>query len=224
MSIKENLKSIKKHLPEHVSLVAVSKTKSHSEILEAYEAGQIVFGENKAKEMEEKAEALPKDMVWHFIGHMQRNKVKYIAKSVDMIHSVDSLKLLKEINKQAIRFDRRINCLLQFYIADEETKFGLDMNEALAILDSSEYKAMENIRIAGVMGMATYTDDKSQIRSEFKKLNEIFKKLKETHFKDDNHFCEISMGMSGDYQIAIEEGATIIRVGSLIFGARNYSK
>lgn len=223
MSIKENLKDLKEHIPDHVCLVAVSKTKPHSDILDAYNAGQRVFGENKAREMEEKADTLPDDIVWHFIGHMQTNKVKYIAKKVDLIHSIDSLKILKEINRQAERFERTIYCLLQFHIAEEDTKFGLDMDEALEILNSEEFIAMQNIRIAGVMGMATYTDDESQVRKEFKNLKEIFDKLKETHFQDNDHFKEISMGMSGDYKLAIEEGATIVRVGSLIFGARNYN-
>lgn len=223
MNIQENLKEVKNHIPESICLVAVSKTKPHSDILEAYNAGHRVFGENKAREMEDKADTLPDDIIWHFIGHMQTNKVKYIAKKVDLIHSIESLKLLREVNRQAERFGRTIPCLLQFHIADEETKFGLDRNEAIEILNSDEFKAMHNIRIAGVMGMATYTDDDDQIRAEFRKLKTIFNQLKESHFKNDNHFCEISMGMSGDYQIAIEEGATIVRVGSLIFGARNYS-
>ncbi|PLX00405.1 MAG: YggS family pyridoxal phosphate-dependent enzyme [Marinilabiliales bacterium] len=224
MNIKENLQTLKTSVPEGVCLVAVSKTKPEEDILEAYEAGHRVFGENKARELQSKANNLPNDIVWHFIGHLQTNKVKYIASSVDLIHSIDSLKILMEIDRQAKQYKRRIQCLLQFHIAEEETKFGLSMEEAEEILSSTEFMKMENVIISGVMGMATYTDDEGQIRKEFRQLKRYFDHLKQGYFSDNKHFKEISMGMSGDYKIAIEEGATIVRIGSLIFGERNYSK
>jgi len=224
MNIKENLQTLKTSVPEGVCLVAVSKTKPEEDILEAYEAGHRVFGENKAREMQSKADILPDDIIWHFIGHLQTNKVKYIATSVDLIHSIDSLKILMEIDRQAKQYKRKIQCLLQFHIAEEETKFGLSMEEAEEILSSTEFMKMENIIISGVMGMATYTDDEGQIRKEFRQLKRYFDHLKQGYFSDNKHFKEISMGMSGDYKIAIEEGATIVRIGSLIFGERNYSK
>ena len=224
MCIKKNLESLKSNIPSTVCLVAVSKTKSQSEIREAYEQGQRVFGENKARELQEKALALPKDISWHFIGHLQTSKVKYIAEHVDVIHSIDSLKILSEIDNQAKKNDRIIKCLLQFHIAEEESKFGLNLEEANEILLSSTYKEFKNISITGVMGMATYTDDKAQIHKEFRNLKSIFSHLKEEHFPNSDCFKDISMGMSGDYKIAIEEGSTMVRVGSLIFGARNYSE
>ena len=224
MNIKENLQTLKTSVPEGVCLVAVSKTKPEEDILEAYEAGHRVFGENKARELQSKANNLPNDIVWHFIGHLQTNKVKYIASSVDLIHSIDSLKILMEIDRQAKQYKRKIQCLLQFHIAEEETKFGLSMEEAEEILSSTEFMKMENVIISGVMGMATYTDDEGQIRKEFRQLKRYFDHLKQGYFSDNKHFKEISMGMSGDYKIAIEEGATIVRIGSLIFGERNYSK
>jgi len=193
-------------------------------ILEAYEGGQRIFGENKALEMKEKHEKLPDDIHWHFIGHLQTNKVKYIAPFVKMIHGVDSLKILKEINKQAERNDRIISCLLQFHIATEDTKFGLSPEEGYAILNSLEFKEMKNIRITGVMGMATYTFNAQMIRDEFKYLMKIYKNLKYDFFLDDIFYREVSMGMSGDYQIAVQEGSTIVRIGSSIFGERNYNK
>ena len=220
MATGENVKKIKDSLPENVRLVAVSKTKPAGAVLEAYKAGQRLFGENKALEMAAKYEVLPKDIEWHFIGHLQTNKVKYIAPFVDMIHSADSLKLLVEINKEARKAGRVIPCLLQFHIAEEETKFGLSMEEAREIFDSEEHKKLENVRLCGVMGMATFTDDFVQVRSEFRKLRLIFETLKKDYFKGSADFCEISMGMSDDYPVAIEEGSTLVRVGSKIFGAR----
>lgn len=222
--IKDNLLKIKESIPEAVTLVAVSKTKPASDIQEAYNAGQRHFGENKALEMRDKHEQLPADIIWHFIGHLQTNKIKYIAPFVSLIHSVDSLYLLQCIDKEAKKNDRVIDCLLQFHIAMEETKFGLDIAEARQLLDSEEYKLLKNIKICGVMGMATLTDDTQSIRNEFHHLKNIFHSLKKDYFPDCTSFKEISMGMSHDYNIAIEEGATLIRVGSSIFGERNYSK
>jgi PLP dependent protein len=210
-----------KNLPAHVKLVAVSKTKSEEEILEIYHAGHRLFGENKVQELLPKYEDLPKDIEWHLIGHLQSNKVKYIAPFIGMIHSVDSLKLLKTINKEALKNERTIKCLLQFHIAEEETKFGLDIEEAAEILSSEEFKELKNIEICGVMGMATFTDDLGKVRREFKNLKSVFGLLKKTFFADQSNFSEISMGMSDDYQVAIAEGSTIIRVGSAIFGSRN---
>lgn len=219
MSIKDNLYSIKSELPEGVTLVAVSKTKPNEDILEAYEAGQRVFGENKVQEMVQKWEDLPKDIEWHMIGHVQRNKVKYMAEFVSLIHGVDSPRLLKEINKQAKKYDRIIPCLLQIHIAEEDTKFGLDKAELEELIESDAFKAMENVKIVGLMGMATFTDDKSQVRREFAQLKSMFDDLT-SKLKD---ITILSMGMSGDYQIAIEEGSTMVRIGSSIFGARNYA-
>jgi pyridoxal phosphate enzyme (YggS family) len=223
MSVSENLSDIKRKIPPHVRLVAVSKTKPVSDVMEAYAAGHRIFGENKAQELITKQPELPDDIEWHFIGHLQRNKVKYMAQFVEMIESVDSLKLLKEINKQAVKFGRTINCLLQFHIASEETKFGLDLGEAEEILDSEDYRVMENVRLCGVMGMATFTTDELILRKEFSSLRMLFTTLKEKYFQQDESFREISMGMSGDYMIAIEEGSTNVRVGTAIFGARTYS-
>lgn len=203
------------------TLVAVSKTKPNDAILRLYEQGQRVFGENRVQELTQKYETLPKDIEWHLIGHLQTNKVKYIAPFVQLIHSVDSLKLLSEINKQAAKNERVIDCLLQIHIADESTKFGLDKTETLALLDSDTYAAMQNIRIVGLMGMATFTDDTLQVRNEFKQLKDLFDHLKNNFFIKENTFKEISMGMSGDYRIAIEEGSTMVRIGSLLFGVRN---
>ena len=220
MSIKNNLSVLLKEIPENVKLVAVSKTKPIEDILEAYIAGQKMFGENKAQEIIAKQPQLPENIRWHFIGHMQTNKVKYIAPFVALIEAVDSLKLLKEINKQANKINRVIDCLLQFHIATEETKFGLNMPEAKEILDNTEFQIMKNIRITGVMGMATFTDNTELIHKEFRTLKDYFYKLKKNYFLDEDYFKEISMGMSGDYKIAIEEGTTIVRIGSLIFGSR----
>jgi pyridoxal phosphate enzyme (YggS family) len=219
--ISERLIEIRDTLHKNVTLIAVSKTKPASLIQEAYDAGQRHFGENKVQEMVEKANLLPTDIYWHLIGHLQSNKVKYIAPFVHLIHSVDSLKLLSEINKQGEKNDRVINCLLQFHIAQEETKFGLDLNEAEEILLSPVYSSMQNVRICGVMGMASFTDNHHQIKNEFSALNNIFNQLKNHFFQHDDHFCERSMGMSSDYILAMEEGSTMVRIGSTIFGGRS---
>ncbi|GGD12065.1 YggS family pyridoxal phosphate-dependent enzyme [Hyunsoonleella pacifica] len=222
MSIKNNLQNIKASIPNHVTLVAVSKTKPVSAILEAYNAGQHVFGENKVQEMVEKHEQMPKDIEWHMIGHLQRNKVKYMASFVHLIHGVDSFKLLKEINKQAKKHDRVIDCLFQIKIAQEVSKFGISAQEVSKILSSQEFLELKNINITGLMGMATLTNDETQIKQEFNYLKNVFDSLKsrETfNFKPET----ISMGMSGDYKLAISCGSTMIRVGSSIFGARNYN-
>lgn len=218
--IAENLSLVLKELPEHVQLVAVSKTKPSSFIIEAYDAGERHFGENKALEMRDKSLELAEDIKWHFIGHLQRNKVKYIIPSVHLIHSVDSFRLLQEINKEAIKKDRVINCLLQFHIAKETSKFGFSIEEANQVLTSEEFLLLKNVNIVGVMGMATFSEDKNLVRSEFKILKNVFEELKTTVFSKKPDFKEISMGMSGDYLLAIEEGATIVRVGSSIFGSR----
>jgi hypothetical protein len=220
MGISENLSWIKAQIPEYVKLVAVSKTKTVQEILSAYQSGQTIFGENKVQEITTKHPQLPADIEWHFIGHLQTNKVKYLVPFVAMIHSVDSVKLLMEINKQALKLNRMIDCLLQFHIATEETKFGLDIKEATDLLSSAEFKTIKNVRICGVMGMATFTEDETVIRNEFRGLNLIFKQLKETFFSESEFFREISMGMSDDYKIAIEEGCTMVRIGSALFGER----
>ncbi len=206
--------------PSGTRLVAVSKTKPHSAIQELYDRGQRIFGENRVQELVEKEAALAKDIEWHMIGHLQTNKVKYIAPFVSLIHSIDSLKLLKEVNKQARRNERVIEVLLQFHISEEDTKFGLDLAEARELLDTEAYRDMEHIRIIGVMGMATFTHDQEQVRQEFRQLQQIFDQLKTQHFTDEEHFREISMGMSGDYLLAIDEGSTLVRIGSLLFGAR----
>ena len=221
MSIKTNLLNLFHTIPAHVKLVAVSKTKPVEDLKEAYDAGQRIFGENKVQDLTAKQAVLPEDIDWHFIGHMQTNKVKYIAPFIGLIHGVDSLKLLKEINKQALKNNRVIDCLLQFHIAEESTKFGLTSEEALELLNSAEYYSMENIRFTGVMGMSTFTSDKAKVRQEFKNLKQKYDQLKADFFKDDDHFKEISMGMSGDYQIAIEEGSTMLRIGTIVFGLRN---
>lgn len=201
-------------------LVAVSKTKPPERILEIYKQGHKVFGENKALELRDKQAVLPKDIEWHFIGHLQTNKVKYIASFVHLIHAVDSLKLLAAIDKQAKKHDRIIDCLLQFHIAEETTKYGLDLDEARALLSSERFHRLKNIRIVGVMGMATFTENVAQVRAEFKSLNAIFYAIKQEFFPSEVSFKELSMGMSGDYKIAMEEGSTIVRIGSLIFGRR----
>ena len=220
--IAENLKRIKADLPAGVELVAVSKTKPNAAILEAYEAGQRVFGENKIQEMTDKYEALPKDIAWHMIGHVQRNKVKYMAPFVTLIHAVDSLRLLVEIDKQAKRNNRVISCLLQLFIAAEETKFGLSEAELFELLDSEEFKGLQHIKIQGLMGMATFTEDQDQIKQEFSTLHHIFQKV-QTYNHLPNVACDtLSMGMSNDYPIAMACGSTMIRIGSTIFGERNY--
>ena len=220
-NIGDKIASIKGQLPEQVRLIAVSKTKPIEDIQAAYDAGHRLFGENKALECRDKAEALPDNIHWHFIGHLQRNKVKYIAPFVKMIHGVDSLRLLIEINKEAKKNDRIISCLLQFHIASEETKFGLDIKEATELLSSDEYKEMKNIKITGVMGMASNTFDTDLVRAEFQHLLNIFQSVRYKFFIDNIFYREISMGMSSDYQIAVQEGSTLVRIGSSIFGARN---
>ena len=219
--INENLATIKNSIPSHVTLVAVSKTKPNELIQEAYSSGQRIFGENKAQELKNKAEVLPKDIEWHFIGHLQRNKVKYIAPYASLIHSIDSIKLLIEVNKQGLNNNRIINCLLQFHIATEETKFGLSLEEAEELLTSNEFSNLKNIKIVGVMGMASFINNEEQVRNEFIRLKHIFTQLNNNFFKQTQTFQTISMGMSGDYKIAIEEGSTMVRVGSAIFGNRN---
>lgn len=209
--------------PTDTQLVAVSKTKPIEQIQELYDQGQRIFGESKAQELVDKYEALPKDIQWHMIGHLQRNKVKYIAPFIDLIHSVDSPRLLKEINKQAANIDRVIDVLLQFHIADEDSKYGFTFDQAKELLYSEAFAQMKNVRIVGVMGMATFTEDEAQVRREFQQLKQIFDELKGMHFADAPSFREISMGMSGDYPLAIEEGSTMVRIGTLLFGARNYA-
>jgi PLP dependent protein len=220
MGIFENLTRLNAEIPKGVKIVVVSKTKTIAEIMEVYDTGQRIFGENKAQEMEMKHGLLPGDIEWHFIGHLQGNKVRMIAPFVSMVHSIDSLKLLAEINREALKAGRTIRCLLQFHIAREETKFGLDLDEAGRLLGSDEYRLMNNIRIAGVMGMATFSEDEDLVRSEFRELDNIFHYLKRKFFADDPGFAEISMGMSGDYRIAIEEGSTLVRIGTAVFGPR----
>ena len=217
MSIKENLLAIKKNIPDTVTLVAVSKTKPMSYIQEAYDEGQRVFGENRVQEMTEKWENLPKDIEWHMIGHLQRNKVKYMAEYVSLVHGVDSPRLLAEINKQAEKHNRVISCLLQVHIAEEDTKFGFNEEELLDLVANEEFKAFKNVKIVGLMGMATFTENMDQVRREFASLKSLFTKLK-SNYAD---FTTLSMGMSGDYNIAIEEGSTMVRIGSSIFGSRN---
>ena len=223
MSVAENIERVKENLPDNVRLLAVSKTMPTEFIMEAYHCGQRAFGENKVQEMVWKYEELPKDIEWHFIGHLQTNKIKYIAPFVHLIHGVDSFKLLKSIDVEAKKAERIIPCLLQFHIAEEETKFGLSIQEAIEMLNSEEFKLLGNIQISGVMGMATYTDDETQVRKEFGSLKKYFEKLKLEFFTDNPNFREISMGMSGDFLIAISEGSTMVRIGSTIFGERNYS-
>ena len=223
MSISNNLTQIKSQLPANVTLVAVSKTKPVADLMEAYDAGQRIFGENKIQEMTDKWEVMPKDIEWHMIGHVQTNKVKYMAPYVSLIHGVDSLKLLQEINKQAAKNNRVIDCLLQIYIAEEESKFGLDEQELDEILNEIQHNKenYKNIRIVGLMGMATFTENQNQIEKEFKHLKTIFDKYKTLN----TEHCQLntlSMGMSGDYQLAISCGSTMVRIGSSIFGSRNY--
>lgn len=219
MIVSENLKKLNKELPNNVTLIAVSKTKPVSDLMEAYNAGQRTFGENKIQEMEAKWQEMPKDVEWHMIGHVQRNKVKYMAPFVSLIHAVDSLKLLKEINKEAEKNKRSIDCLLQIKIAEEDSKFGMNEADAAKLLASEEYRKLQNLNIVGLMGMATFTEDKKQISEEFQKLKKIYDRLKILN----PEFRILSMGMSGDYKIAIENGSNMVRVGSAIFGERNYN-
>ena len=218
--IAENIKALRKELPEKVKLVAVSKTKPVEDIMEAYNAGHRVFGENRVQELLGKYEHLPRDVQWHMIGHLQRNKVKYIAGFIHLIESVDSEKLLRAINKEALKAGRVIDCLLQFHIAREETKFGFSSEEAVEMIESGLTDELRNVNIRGVMGMATFTGDMERVRSEFIFLRSVYDDLKKRFFSSDNNFSEISMGMSGDYKVALEEGSTMIRLGTLVFGAR----
>jgi hypothetical protein len=219
MSISENIKKYQGSLPKNTTLVAVSKTKPVSCLLQAYDAGQRVFGENKIQEMASKWEEMPKDIQWHMIGHVQTNKVKYMAPFVDLIHTVDSLKLLREINKQAAKHDRVIKCLLQIKIAEEEHKFGLDHQDALLLLAKDIQATLPHVSIVGLMGMASFTDNKTQIETEFKKLSTLHKEFIKQH----PQLTVLSMGMSGDYTLALDHGSTMVRIGSSIFGARNYN-
>jgi len=221
-NISTNIQSIRKHIPEHVQLVCVSKFNPNESILEAYETGERIFGESKVQELCSKYETLPQDIAWHFIGHLQTNKIKFIVPFVSLIHGVDSYKLLVEINKQAAKAGKLVNCLLQIHIAREETKFGFSADELKETLEVGEWQQLKNIRICGLMGMATYTNNREQIRNEFKSLKILFDKVKADFFPTETSFCEISMGMSDDFQIAIEEGSTLVRIGSSIFGHRNY--
>jgi len=220
MSILENLHFIKSTLPAHVTLIAVTKTQALDKLLEVYDAGHRIFGENKVQELVEKQEALPKDIEWHLIGHLQTNKVKYIAAFISLIHSVDSLKLLQEINKQAEKNNRIINCLLQIYIADEDTKFGLSFSEAEELMHSDELSGLKNIKITGLMGMATTTSQKEQIANEFRSLKQFYDKARSI-LAFNVELNNLSMGMSSDFSLAIENGSTLVRVGSSIFGVRS---
>lgn len=220
MDIKENLKQLKERIPGHVELVAVSKTKPVQMVRELYETGQLDFGENKVQDLVEKQQVLPGEIRWHMIGHLQSNKVKYIAPFVYLVHGVDSLKLLRVLEKEGQKNNRQIQCLLQMHIARESSKFGLSEEELDAIMSSGEFRKMEFVKVRGLMGMATFTDDSELVREEFRNLKRIFEKLKSDHFRLDPDFSILSMGMSDDYQYAIEEGSNMIRVGSLIFGPR----
>lgn len=222
MSIPSNIVTIRTTLPASVGLVCVSKFNPNESILEAYQAGERIFGESKVQELCGKYESLPKDINWHFIGHLQSNKIKYLVPFVSLIHGVDSYKLLQEINKQAAKQGRVLRCLLQVHIASEETKFGFSDDELLTTLASGEWRELQNVQICGLMGMATFTNDEEQVRREFRHLKSLFDKVKTEFFNDTDQFCDLSMGMSDDYQIAIEEGSTLVRVGSKIFGARMY--
>ena len=224
MSIAENLSIIRSALPVGVQLVAVSKTKSNEEIMEAYKAGQRVFGENKVQELLQKWESLPKDIQWHFIGHLQSNKVKFIARFVTMIHAADSIKILKTINEEGRRAGRKIPCLLQFHIASEESKFGFLPTEADGLFSAAEVNDLPHVAISGVMGMATFTDNTTQVSKEFSVLYQLFQKIKADYFPYNEDFREISMGMSDDYPLAVQNGSTMVRIGSTIFGDRSIIK
>ena len=222
MSILRNIQQIRNHIPANVKLVCVSKFHPESAVLEAYDAGERIFGESRVQELLDKQPNLPADIHWHFIGHLQTNKIKYIVPFVDLIHGVDSLKVLKEIDKQAENAGRVVSCLLQVHIAQEETKFGFSAGELAEMLESDEFREMKNVEISGLMGMATLTDNSSQIRQEFRKLKVLRDEIKQLYFTLNNSFTELSMGMSDDYLIAIEEGSTMIRIGTSIFGVREY--
>jgi len=221
VDVASNIRNLRHQIPDSVKIVAVSKTKPVSAILEAYNAGLRLFGENRVQELLQKKDQLPADIAWHLIGHLQTNKVRSVVPFADMIQSVDSKRLLKVINDEASKIDRIIDCLLQIYIADQETKYGFSSDELEAMLNSDDFRSMQSVRICGVMGMATFTDDAEQIRREFRFLEDCYKRLKSRFFANDESFREISMGMSGDYKIAIGEGSTMVRIGSLIFGSRN---
>lgn len=223
MDIKENLNRIKATLPDGVRLVAVSKTHPAEMLKEAYDAGQRIFGENKVQEMTAKSQVLPTDIEWHFIGHVQSNKIRLMAPYVSVIQGVDNYDKLAEIDRQAARFNRHITCLLQLHIATEETKFGFSADECTAMLDEGKWKELKNITIGGVMGMASNTDDEAQVLGEFRRLKQIFDTFKEKYFNESTDFNTISAGMSGDYQLAIQEGSNMVRIGSSIFGERNYN-
>ena len=222
MSVLRNIQEIRNHVPANVKLVCVSKFHPESAVLEAYDAGERIFGESRVQELLDKQPNLPADIHWHFIGHLQTNKIKYIVPFVDLIHGVDSLKVLKEIDKQAENAGRVVSCLLQVHIAQEETKFGFSAGELAEMLESDEFREMKNVVISGLMGMATLTDNSSQIRQEFRKLKVLRDEIKQLYFTLNNSFTELSMGMSDDYLIAIEEGSTMIRIGTSIFGVREY--
>ena len=217
MIIQMNLQNLIHEIPTGVKLVAVSKTQPVQTIRALYDSGQRMFGENKVQELVAKQPQLPGDIEWHFIGHLQRNKVKFIAPVTSLIHSIDSFKLLKDVNKEAEKICRKVNCLLQFHIASEETKFGLDLEEAVSMLASPEYPELKFVNICGVMGMATFTENQERVRQEFSHLHTVFQRLKETYFKESPDFKELSMGMTNDYLVAIEEGSTMLRIGSMIF-------
>lgn len=222
MSIAQNIQEIRKNIPQNVSLVCVSKFHPENAILEAYNCGERIFGESRVQELLAKQTKLPADIQWHFIGHLQSNKIKLILPTVSLIHGVDSFNLLKEINSRALKAGRVVSCLLQVHIAREETKFGFSMEEIRQMLSGNEFGSLENVQINGLMGMATLTDDKEQIRAEFRTLRQLYDELKREYFQNNENFCELSMGMSDDYQIAIDEGSTMVRIGSSIFGMREY--
>lgn len=222
MHIAEQISRLHQKLPEGVSLLAISKYHPIEALQEAYDAGQRMFGENHIQEMAAKAAALPKDIEWHFTGHVQTNKIKYMAPFVSLIHAVDSFRLLREINKHAAKHERRIDCLLQIHIAQEETKYGLTVDECRQLLANEPWRELQHIRITGLMAMGSNTDDLEQVRKEFRQIKQLFDELKRTYFADDSSFCQLSEGMTDDYPIAIEEGSTIVRIGSLIFGEREY--
>ncbi len=222
MSITKNLTEIRQNIPQNVKLICVTKFHSDENIMEAYNFGERLFGESRVQELMEKQPRLPDDIQWHFIGHLQRNKVKYMAPFVELIHGVDSLRLLAEINKQAVRNDRIISCLLQVHIAEEQSKFGFSADELVEIYENNALIEYPSVRICGLMGMATFTDNQDQVRKEFQSLKQLYDKIKSTYEANNLHFTELSMGMSDDYQLGIEEGSTMVRIGSSIFGEREY--
>ena len=222
MSIQSNIQELRKHIPSDVKLVCVSKFHPAETVMEAYDAGERIFGESRVQELVQKQPELPADIQWHFIGHLQTNKIKFIVPFVKLIHGVDSWKVLNEINKQAEKAAKKTACLLQVHIADEETKFGFSEEELVDLISGNELQNLHNVQIAGLMGMATFTEDENQVRKEFRTLKVLFDKIKSEYFSDDDAFCELSMGMSQDYQLAIEEGSTMIRIGTSIFGEREY--